>query len=89
MPTCQPPVVALLGSGSCLRLVPAAQDCPPAYLPGNPMYAPVAPPIPGHGARPHLFQELWRWGISHTSSQLVASILTLPATHPNTWTLNH
>ena len=60
MPTCQPPVVALLGSGSCLRLVPAAQECTGAYLPGNPMYA---PPIPGHGARPNLFQELWRVGL--------------------------
>ena len=67
MPTCQPPVVALLGSGSCLRLVPAAQECLGAYLPGNPMYA---PPIPGHGASPNLFQELWRWLVGYRKLRL-------------------
>ena len=53
-PTCLPPVVALLGSGSCLGLVP------PFNYPSAPtcLGTPYAPPIPGHGTRPVIFQEL-------------------------------
>ena len=46
MPTCQPPVVALLGSGSCLRLVPLS--CPSAPL----------PTCPGTPCMPHPFQDM-------------------------------
>ena len=67
-PTCLPPVVALLGSGSCLRLVP------PFNYPSAPtcLGTPYAPPIPGHGTRPVIFQELiWNRLLGLVASHLI------------------